>query len=162
MANSKAAPVHLVGSFPAPDAATAFSKCCTTLKGRLKAVPDGEPGWRWNFTIGLVQKKAMENPAIGKIWREYDGNLDLVPVRDLPEDETQQLLEEIKATSWKLGYSEDAVGSYRTFCKLREGGVIEKSVRFQVCLPGMSSFAIFRQSHLSVPGGRLGVPGTVG
>lgn len=143
MSGSKAAPVHLVGSFPAPDATTAFSKCCTALKGRLRAVPDGEPGWRWNFTIGLVQKKAMENPAISKIWREYDQNLDPVPVQDLPEDETKQLLELIKSTSWKLGYSADAMESYKTFCKLREEGVIEKNVRFQVCLPGMSSFAIF-------------------
>ena len=144
--SQEAAPVHLVGSFPAPDATTAFTKCCTALKGRLKAVPDGEPGWRWNFTIGLVQKKAMENPAIGKIWREYDQNLDPVPVQELPEDETAQLRELIKSTSWKLGYSADAVESYQTFCKLRDtegGGVIEKDVRFQVCLPGMSSFAIF-------------------
>ncbi|KIX02975.1 uncharacterized protein Z518_06525 [Rhinocladiella mackenziei CBS 650.93] len=139
----KAAPVHLVGSFPAPDAATAFSICCTALKGRLTAVPDGEPGWRWNFTIGLVQKKAMENPAMGKIWREYDEKYDPLPVQDMPEDEAAPLRELIKSTSWKLGYAEDAAESYKTFCKLREEGVIEEHVRFQVCLPGMSSFAIF-------------------
>src|SRR6201999_1575067 len=121
--------------FPAPDAATTFTKCCTALPGRLKAVPDGEPGWRWNFTIGLVQKKATENPAIGKIWREYDQNLDPIPVQELPEDETQQLRELIKSTSWKLGYAADAVASYKTFCQLRDEGVIERNVRFQVCLP---------------------------
>lgn len=143
MLGYQAAPVHLVGSFPAPDAAAAFQKCCTALKGRLHAVPDGEAGWRWNFTIGLVQKKAMENPAISKIWREYDQNLNPVPVQEIPEEEINQLLGLIKTTSWKLGYSSDAVESYKTFCRLREEGRIEKNVRFQVCLPGVSSFAIF-------------------
>lgn len=143
MSPYKPAPVHLVGSFPTPDAATAFSRCATALKGRLQTIPDGEPGWRWNFTIGLVQKKAVENPAIGKIWREYDDNYDPLPVKEAPAEEVAQLREAIKATSWKLGYDEDAVESYKTFCKLRDEGVIDKDARFQVCLPGMSSFAIF-------------------
>ncbi|KIW90882.1 uncharacterized protein Z519_08665 [Cladophialophora bantiana CBS 173.52] len=143
MSAYKAAPVHLVGSFPAPDATTAFSTCSAALKGRIKSIPDGEPGWRWNFTIGLVQKKATENPAIGKIWREYDEKYDPLPVKEMPAEEVKQLRDAIKLTSWKLGYAEDAAASYKIFCKLREEGRIEKHVRFQVCLPGVSSMAIF-------------------
>ncbi|KIY04016.1 uncharacterized protein Z520_00708 [Fonsecaea multimorphosa CBS 102226] len=143
MSAFQAAPVHLVGSFPAPDATTAFSKCAIALKGRLKTIPDGEPGWRWNFTIGLVQKKATENPAIGRIWREYDEKYDPLPVKEMSAEDVEQLHEAIKSTSWKLGYAEDAVESYKVFCKLRQEGTIEKHVRFQVCLPGVSSMAIF-------------------
>ncbi|OAL37073.1 hypothetical protein AYO20_03550 [Fonsecaea nubica] len=137
------APVHLVGSFPAPDATTAFCKCATALKGRLGSMPDGEPGWRWNFTIGLVQKKATENPALAQIWREYDENYDPVPVKEMAGEEVTRLRAAIEQASWELGYAEDAVASYAVFCKLRDEGALEAGVRFQVCLPGMSSFAIF-------------------
>ena len=61
----------------------------------------------------------------------------------MPDEEVATLSTAVKATDWSLGYAADAISSYRTFCKLREEGVVPQGVRFQVCLPGMSSFAIF-------------------
>jgi hypothetical protein len=135
--------VHLVGSFPTKSAEEAFRKSATGLKGHLTSIPDGEPGWRDNFTIGLLQKIVPTNPHIIGVYREYDEKFDPSPIKESSPEETQELLSKIPSATIDLGYADDAIASYKTFLQLREEGVMDKTVRFQVCLPGVSSFAIF-------------------
>ena len=90
-----------------------------------------------------MQKLAVANPALGPIWREYDANYDPKPVQDMAEEQVSALLQAIRETDWSMGYDADAKASYATFVKLRDDGKIDQGEKFQVCLPGVSSFAIF-------------------
>lgn len=142
---------HLVGSFPTTTATDAFIKCLSSLP-HLHALPDGEPSWRWNFTIGLVGKLAAAHPSLGPIWREYDATYAPKPVAPMPDSQIQPLLAAIATTHWELGYDTDAIASYREFVSLRERGIVpaQGDLRFQVCLPGVSSIAIFAKPAFAV------------
>lgn len=144
MPQSIQAKAHLVGSFPAADAEAAMRTSITGLKDLLISVPDGESGWRDNFTVGLFLKIASQFPQLGGVWRGYNEQLDPLPVPDVGAEEKQALLDTIASLpDLDFGYADEAIASYQTFLKLRQDGTIGKNVRFQVCLPGVASIGIY-------------------
>ena len=112
--------VHLVGSLPLQSAEEVFIKAVQALPNRLHRIPDGETGHRYNF----VQWQSFVFPpqVIGPLHRNGT---------PLESTDFECTLDHIKATK----YDETAIESYRTFCELRDEGIIPWGVRFQVSVP---------------------------
>jgi methionine synthase II (cobalamin-independent) len=114
--------VHFVGSIPLSSNTEVFHSLSTTLPGRLLRIPDGETGKRGGF-VGWQREIFAATPHI---------------IRPKSAVGSNTTIDEIPNTAITLkapGYDEFALESYAEFCKLREEGVIEKGVRFQVSLP---------------------------
>ena len=122
--------VHLVGSIKLPDAETALRSAAEILGGRLKRIPDGEPGERFHW-IGFQPGRLAATPGLERVGEQpvLVGGLDVRAVRITPGTDaaTLQLA--------PLGYAQAAIESYATFVKLRAVGVIASGTRFQVSLP---------------------------
>jgi hypothetical protein len=128
--------VHFVGSVPLPDAETVFRTLSVATGPHLKRLPDGETGIRKTW-IRFLQDVLAENPAI-EVARDvppfkfvqWDGKL----IREIP-----RLRIEPGATpdpaSFKTGYAEMAIESWRLFERLQREGAIPARVKFQVSLP---------------------------
>ncbi|MCJ1379123.1 hypothetical protein MMC17_002223 [Xylographa soralifera] len=118
--------VHLVGSVPFSSAEEVFTKSIQALPGRLHTLPDGETGSRHYFA--MWQSFVFPPQVLGPFHRNG---------RPLESTDFECTLDDIKPTK----YDEMAIESYRTFCKLRDQGVIPHGVRFQVSLPTPISVA---------------------
>ena len=131
--------VLLVGSVPLDTVDDVMTTCAGRLGGRLYAMPDGEVGERSTWIAAL--------PHLA-----YAGNDDLEVVRVVAAEDvrspsshdpeatratigTFRLRPGVTETTIDLPYAEAAVGSYETFRRLRDEGVIAGSVRFMVALP---------------------------
>ena len=112
--------VLLVGSLPLSSAEEVLTDVCAALPGRLRYIPDGETGSRWNYV--LWQGACFPKETI----YEWAGGI-------IPTDggRLAYTLDSVQPT----GYDEAAISSYSVFKRLRAEGVIPKDVRFQVCLP---------------------------
>ncbi len=119
--------VHLVGSVPLTDNETVFREASSRLARHLRRVPDGETGIRtnwiqWQFPLlaAVPQFEPVEEtqPAFGgaRFGLKPGASIDDI---DLPE----------------LGYREAAIESWEVFSRLKRDGLIDRNVRFQVCLP---------------------------
>jgi len=101
-----------------------FERILTAFPNHLLTIPDGETGKRnyfvrWQFDI------FAESPYVLKNFQE---------VRDYKVCKTDTALTHgIKMSA--PGYNDFAIDSYAEFCRLREEGVIQQGVRFQVSLP---------------------------
>lgn len=117
--------IHFVGSICLPDTPAVFERLCTPFPSRLRRIPDGETGKRYNF-VGFQREVFNESPFVqapsppgvssGK--SELDPRTDTRPIKLLP-----------------LEYDDFAIAGYHEFCRLRNEGTIPKGVRFQVSLP---------------------------
>ena len=135
--------VHLNGSVNLDTVEEVFATCGSILGKRLKRIPDGEPGGRrmWiSYQMPVLRvNTALQTPAGGP------PGLGLSPTRregeEAPRRANPNALElrpglTAKDVSFpELGYSLEAIASYREFRKARAKGKIAKGVRFQVCLP---------------------------
>lgn len=123
-------PTLLVGSVPLASAEDVFSMAGEVLGNRLRSIPDGETGKRIHW-CGW-QKKVMDDaPFLSKARPEgADG---VAEGAGLGRYEVRGELAD--ARFGKLGYSDAAIESYKTFAHLRDSGKIPKGVRFQVSLP---------------------------
>ena len=117
---SQPACVHLVGSVPFKSAEEVFVNSTQALPGRLLTIPDGETGQRTYFI--MWQSFVFPSQILGPVHRNG---------KPLESTDFQCTLDHIKPTK----YDEMAIESYRTFCKLRDQGVIPHGVRFQVAVP---------------------------
>lgn len=120
--------VHLCGSVPLADSETVFRTVAAKLGGRVRRIPDGEPGERDNWVVWQLPKL------------EAHPDLELAPP---PSPEYGPSLRArpkpgVDPSSVKfgpLGYSDAAIKSWEVFSRLRAEGVIASDVRFQVSLP---------------------------
>lgn len=112
--------VHFVGSVPFNSAEEVFVKLFQALPDRVHRVPDGETGSRYYFVTW--QSFVFPPQVLGPIHRKG---------QPLESEEFDCTLDHVKHTK----YDEVAIESYRTFCRLRDGGIIPQGVRFQVSVP---------------------------
>ncbi|PQE23710.1 FAD binding domain-containing protein [Rutstroemia sp. NJR-2017a WRK4] len=115
--------VHFVGSVCMADTDAVFRKLATAFPKQLKRIPDGEPGKRGNFV--LWQRS---------VFRKYPWLIRSLYF-SLAKDPGPLSIPPEKLELLPIGYDEYAIESYSKFCQLREEGVIQKGVKFQVSLP---------------------------
>jgi hypothetical protein len=140
------ASVLLVGSVPGRDAHEVMSSCAGGLGSLLGSLPDGETGFRRGWINFLAAKTYAVSNQIESItrplpvdpnapdeWRTPD--MDWIP-RGFQDHWQFKVKDPSRPLRFEtLGYAADAKQSYRTFCTLRDQGVIPQGVRFQVSLP---------------------------
>jgi hypothetical protein len=128
--------VHFVGSIPLPDAETVFRTLSAVAGPHLRRLPDGETGIRKTW-IRFLQDVLAENPAI-EVARDvplfkfvqWDGKL----IREIPRLRLKPGAKPDPAT-FRTGYAEMAIESWRLFDRLQKEGVIPAGVKFQISLP---------------------------
>jgi hypothetical protein len=128
--------VHFVGSIPLPDAETVFRTLSAAVGPQVKRLPDGETGIRKTW-IRFLQGVLAENPAIEVAqdlppfkFIQWDGRL----LREIPRLRLKPGITPDPA-SFKTGYAEIAIASWRLFERLQQAGVIPAGVKFQISLP---------------------------
>ncbi len=140
------ASVLLVGSVPGRAAHEVMSSCAGGLGSLLGSLPDGETGFRKGWINFLAAKTYAVSNQIESItrplpvdpnapdeWRTPD--MDWIP-RGFQDHWQFKVKDPSRPLRFEtLGYAADAKQSYRTFCTLRDQGVIPQGVRFQVSLP---------------------------
>lgn len=133
--------VHLCGSVPLADSETVFCTVANTLNGRVRRIPDGEPGERDNWVVWQLPKLAA-HPDLETVpppGREYGPTM---RVRPRPG------VDPASVTFGPLGYAAAALDSWQVFRRLRADGVIPPDVRFQVSLPTpVAVVAAFVSAH---------------
>ncbi|MEV3921185.1 hypothetical protein [Actinomadura coerulea] len=120
--------VHLCGSVPLADSEAVFRAAANALSGRVRRIPDGEPGERGNWVVWQLPKLSA-HPDLETVpppGREYGPTM---RVRPKPG------VDPASVTFEPLGYSAAALDSWQVFTRLRAEGVIPPDVRFQVSLP---------------------------
>ena len=128
--------VHFVGSIPLPDTETVFRTVSAACGPHLKRLPDGETGIRKTW-IRFLQDMLAENRAIevaGDVppfkFVQWDGKL----IREIPRLRVKPGATPDLAT-FKTGYAEMAIASWKLFDRLQREGAIPVGVKFQVSLP---------------------------
>ncbi|KAJ9365702.1 hypothetical protein DTO280E4_671 [Paecilomyces variotii] len=122
--------VHLVGSICGAETATdSFKKCVTAFPSCIYRLPDGEPASRNNF-IGWQRTVFSGIPVA---LEQYDAKGDVI---EQPKASPCEVADVIKNMApLKLCYDDFALESYAEFKRLKDEGVIPKSVKFLVCVP---------------------------
>lgn len=117
----------LIGSVLLPSTTSAITTCSRALPHLLRSIPDGETGPRHFFVM-------FQLAHIPEIMRS--AFVKHLPV-DPPLDPSlvSQTLCDFEAAGFTTGYDDAALESYVEFRRLREEGVVEPGVKFQVCLP---------------------------
>ncbi|MGW2307934.1 hypothetical protein [Actinomadura luteofluorescens] len=120
--------VHLCGSVPLADSESVFRAVATALNGRVRRIPDGEPGERDNWVVWQLAKLSAhpDLETVPPAGPEYGPTL---RVRPRPG------VDPASVVFGPLGYAAAALDSWRVFSRLRTDGVIPPDVRFQVSLP---------------------------
>jgi hypothetical protein len=125
--------VHFVGSIPLPDAETVFRTLAAATGSHLKRL---ETGIRKTW-IRFLQQVLADNPGIEVAsdvpafkFTQWDGKL----LREIPRLRLK-LGARLDPATFKTGYAEMAIGSWRVFDRLQTEGVIPADVKFQISLP---------------------------
>nr|POF26257.1 hypothetical protein CFP56_22406 [Quercus suber] len=122
---------HLVGSVPLPDSAAVFRQCLAGLPARLRRIPDGETGARYNFTLWQAGVFA-KSPAL---LTEFKNNA-IISSREFTPAELDDAIETLTLDGpLETGYDTAALESYAVFKRLRDEGVVPAGTRFLVCIP---------------------------
>jgi hypothetical protein len=136
----------LVGSIAYDSAEEAFRKMAGALGPHLRYIPDGEVGERQSWIAHLAYRVYMGHPQIETLSRPLDENgveAWQTSPKNRPEwrftlrDGVEKV--EFGEPGWRLGYARDAINSYFIFKTLKAEGVIPAHVRFQICIPFVSS-----------------------
>lgn len=140
MTNRVRGDVLLVGSLPFDDAETAMRNAAGALRGHVSSLPDGETGPRTTWVGMLAQLVFAPHPDV-EVTRapetleqptepKDEGNEGFITFRIRPGAEPQ---------FDDLQYGRFATASYAVFRRLKDEGLIEPQVRFQVGLPAPAS-----------------------
>ncbi len=128
--------VHFVGSIPLPDAETVFRTLAKEAGPHLLRLPDGETGIRKSW-IRFLQDVLAENPAIEIAtdvppfkFTQWDGKV----VREIPRLRLKPGAKP-DPNSFKTGYADMAIASWRLFENLQKSAAIPAKVKFQVSIP---------------------------
>ncbi len=133
-AHAAAAPIHLVGSVPLESAETVLRTCAATLDGLVRRLPDGETGPRLRW-MGWMIPAFERTPGI--------------TFTDPPEGHYTPHQQAVWSgpsdtpVLARIGISDVALESYRTFAALKRSGAIAADVRLQVgiatpCSPALA------------------------
>ena len=120
--------VHFVGSVQVPTAEECFRTLCEALPGRLKQIPDGEPGIRDYFMNWQTDLFKQVDPRVLNN-EQFSPN----SPRSFTDDEAASIVKNFEKLETQ--YDNYALESYATFKRLKQEGVIPQEFRFQVCLP---------------------------
>ena len=138
--------VMLVGSMPYPDAETALSKAGRALSGHARFLPDGEVGERKNWVGMLPELIYSKHPSFeetiappGHALVQPDRGTQGPPLEEIPGIWSFRVKPGAEVRFDDLRYGTHALESYRVFRRLRDDGVIDQGVRFQMCLPATCS-----------------------
>ncbi len=146
MARRMEQPLLLCGSLAGDTVYEVMQQWGSALGGRIAALPDGEVGYRSQWTeylahsvldghagLQTVVRPPPFDPNDPDDWRGPDGGW-----IGLAYDEEWKF-RVIEGTHnfrfERLGYADAALESYAEFIKLRDNGEISPKVRFQVCIP---------------------------
>ena len=132
--------VHLVGSVPLDDTTSVFRTVCSSLPHRLRRIPDGETGERYNYV--WFQRKHFPEAMLRNV---VAGD---APRTEIPDSEVQSTMSKLQLPI-RTGYDDAAIASYATFCAMRDEGVIPKGVKFQVSLPTPTNVMVLVESQYS-------------
>ena len=128
--------VHFVGSIPLPDAETVFRTLAAATGSHLTRLPDGETGIRKTW-IRFLQQVLADNPGIEVAsdvpafkFTQWDGKL----LREIPRLRVKPGAR-LNPATFKTGYADMAIESWRVFNRLQTEGVIPAGVKFQISLP---------------------------
>lgn len=122
----------LVGSVPLGDTREVLRYCSEGLRGLLRSLPDGETGERNYF----VKFQADKFPPIMR--SKFVDNAPAARVQ-LTREQIESGQSMLKNMDLETGYDEAAIESYDIFKQLRDEGVIEKHVKFQVSMPTIAN-----------------------
>ena len=123
---------HLVGGLAAADAETAMRTTARILGRHLHGLTDGETGVRSQWIWWQLDKLAAID-GIERAGMHGFEDADNEDYQAFPQVTVADSVTSLPARS--LGYADAAEESYGVFKALREEGVIEDGVRFQVCVP---------------------------
>ena len=127
---------HLVGSVPLADSETVFRTVAGSLGSHLRRIPDGETGerirWIWFQREMLLNHPDLEIDEDAGLFAVYQW--DGVLLRESPYVRFKPPVDP-ERVQFPTGYAEAATASYATFSRLRDEGVIDPGVLFQVSLP---------------------------
>ncbi len=130
-------PILLVGSIPCQDSEEVFRLLAAELGTSAARYPDGETGNRIHW-IRWQRHVFDDNPDMHLVEAKnhpgYQGKPQLRPFYAVHGE-----ADLARFAFKKLGYASEAIKSYGTFAKLKNGGEIAKNVRFQVSLPTVVS-----------------------
>jgi hypothetical protein len=128
--------VHFVGSIPLPDSETVFRTLSQAVGKHLIRLPDGETGIRKTW-IRFLQDVLSGNSAIEFAkdvppfkFVQWDGKL----VREIPRLRVKPGAT-IDPASFKTGYADMAIESWKIFERLQKAGDIPAGVKFQISIP---------------------------
>ena len=132
MTNLNQSDVFLVGSVPLEPVSEVFELCARTVGDRVFAMPDGEPGARQWWIVGLERTTYSQHP-----------DLELDPDNSGPPHVYGEFINLYRrkagvtdfSLKGHLPYAADAIKSYGDFRRLKEAGTIPEDVRFQVAMP---------------------------
>jgi hypothetical protein len=137
--------VLLVGSIPLDTAEDVFSMFGTELGPSLAAMPDGEVGPRKHW-ISRVHYQVLAGHSELETARhpQPENNVERLNPRNAADSWLFKVKDGVERVSfgdpgWRLGYARDAVNSFFVFKTLRDKGVLQKHLRFQVSLPSVNS-----------------------
>lgn len=138
--------VMLVGSMPYDDAETVFRKAGPALAGHAGFLPDGEVGERKNWVGMLAEHIYSRHPAFeetlappGRTLVQPDRDAEGPPMEEIPGIWNFRVKPGADVRFDDLRYGTHAVESYRVFRRLRDDGVIDPGVRFQLAIPATCS-----------------------
>jgi len=138
--------VLLVGSLPFETSEDAFRACGEALGGHAGWLPDGEVGPRTNWVGMLPMLVLGDHPDLeetlfppGRTLEQPDRDADIGPIEDIPGIWNFRVKPGHDLRFDDLKYGSFATESYAVFRRLRDEGVIEPGVRFQVSLPAPHS-----------------------
>lgn len=138
--------VLLIGSMPYDDAEQVFRAVGPALRGHAGCLPDGEVAERTNWVGMLPEYIYSQHPAFEETMAPPDHHLvqpergaEGPPLEEIPGIWNFRVRPGADVRFDDLGYARPAVASYRTFRRLRDEGVIDAGVRFQLCLPSPNS-----------------------
>jgi len=134
--------VLLVGSLPYDDAEQVFRAAGPALRGHAAYLPDGEVNERKNWVGMLPLLVFTKHPDLEETLappaedlEQPDRDAERPPVEDLEGIWNFRVKPGRTIRFDDLKYGTFATDSYAVFRRLRDEGVIEEGVRFQVCLP---------------------------
>jgi len=136
MAMQRQERLHLIGSVPLGSSEQVFHRLAQELGPFLRCMPDGETGersrWVYFQRQMLLDHPAMEiDPTVPPYkFIQWDGKV----VREVEQIRFKAGVDPATVV-FDTGYDKAAFASYDVFKRLRDGGVVPGSMRFQVCLP---------------------------
>ena len=127
--------VHMVGSLPLADAASAFRAVADSLGAHMRRIPDGETGRRARW-ISFINDQLKAHPDLEADptippfeFKQWDGK----PVYVVDRLRVKAGRDPA-ALRFATGYADDAIRNHGDFKRLKEDGVIPTGMKYQICM----------------------------